>query len=190
MRPRHDTSTRRFRVLVVCSALTVFGALQHTVLRAQDIQAVGARLQAAGEKTKASVRNEQIAETDRPFVVLARWHKAKERILTRAVADGEITEAEADYLRVQIVKAEAAETAANPRKEGRASRVTAAQIIRSMDANDDGKIARSEATEELALFFDEYDLDENGVLDRAEAEAIAAYANRHQTVRPDGSPGE
>lgn len=174
-----STIRHHARIAMMCGLLSATVAMLDGDVCAQDIQAVSARLKAAGEKVKATVAAEKLNIKDSRFVVLARWHQAKEKILTRAVAAGEITETEADFLRIEIVKAEAAETATQP-GDAPAGRVTAAQVIEPMDKNGDGKISRSEASEDLKLFFEHYDLNKNGEIDRKEAEAIARYVNHEK----------
>ena len=59
--------------------------------------------------------------------------------------------------------------------------VTAEQIVSSMDTNGDGEISEDEASEDLNLFFEQYDEDDDGVIDAKEARALANYANSRQT---------
>jgi len=63
-------------------------------------------------------------------------------------------------------------------------KVTAKQIIASMDKNDDGKISKDEASEGLKPFFDPLDANKDGVIDLQEAQVIAGYSNNQQTTKP------
>lgn len=58
--------------------------------------------------------------------------------------------------------------------------VTANQIIDSMDVNDDGQIGKSEATEDLRLYFADYDKNSDGSIDAVEARDIADHVNRNR----------
>jgi len=55
--------------------------------------------------------------------------------------------------------------------------VTAEQIVAEMDSNGDSTISRSEASEDLTLFFENYDVDNDGVISLLEAEAMATFVN-------------
>ena len=78
------------------------------VTSAQDADAVGARLKAAGEKLRAAGEAGKFNSAEE---ALAKWHKIKEKIVTSAVAAGEISEEEADVIRLEVLKAELAERA-------------------------------------------------------------------------------
>ncbi|MAV37965.1 MAG: hypothetical protein CMJ59_21205 [Planctomycetaceae bacterium] len=73
-----------------------------------------------------------------------------------------------------------------------AQKVTAKQILTSMDANRDGKISKDEASEGLKPFFDGLDANKDGVIDLKEAQVIADFSNNQQTTKsakvPRGSP--
>lgn len=56
-------------------------------------------------------------------------------------------------------------------------KVTAKQVIASMDKNGDGKISKQEANEELKLFFSEVDANKDGFVDEKEGQAIADSVN-------------
>lgn len=61
--------------------------------------------------------------------------------------------------------------------------VTAQQIIASMDQNGDGKVSADEATDGVKSFFDNLDANNDGVLDRKEAQVIADYANNQRAAQ-------
>ena len=58
--------------------------------------------------------------------------------------------------------------------------VTAKQIISFMDKNRDGRITKNEASEDLKLFFAQYDANKDGAIDVKEAQVMADYANKAQ----------
>jgi len=58
--------------------------------------------------------------------------------------------------------------------------VTGSQIIASMDKNDDGRISKDEANEELKVFFAERDTNGDGLIDVKEAKPIAEYVNSNK----------
>ncbi|MGI9474398.1 MAG: EF-hand domain-containing protein [Rubripirellula sp.] len=61
--------------------------------------------------------------------------------------------------------------------------VVAKTFVESMDRNKDGAINKSEAPEDLRLFFEEYDGNADGKIDVSEAQAIADYLNKESGVR-------
>ena len=79
-----------------------------------------------------------------------------------------------------IAKYVNAETPAASQDKPAPGRVTAEQIINAMDKNDDGKISKSEASEQLKPYFAQFDTNQDGVIDAKEAEPIAKYANQQQ----------
>lgn len=56
-------------------------------------------------------------------------------------------------------------------------KTTAREIIASMDRNKDGKIGKDEASEELKLFFSDYDSNSDGFIDEKEGQAIAKFVS-------------
>ncbi len=170
----HNTRSR----MLINGLLCLIAAAPCGHALAGDIEAVSARLKAASAKSRASVEAEYANSKDKQLRILAQWHKAKERVLTKAVADGEISEKEADFLRVEIIKVESGGLAA-PAGES-TKLITAAQLVKSMDKNGDGRISRTEASEELKMFFEHYDLNKNGKIDEKEAAPIASYVNREK----------
>jgi ferric-dicitrate binding protein FerR (iron transport regulator)/Ca2+-binding EF-hand superfamily protein len=65
-------------------------------------------------------------------------------------------------------------------KKDSKNRITAKQVIASMDKNKDGKIAKREADAELKLFFDDFDSSKDGFIDEKEGRAIADEVNKRQ----------
>lgn len=59
----------------------------------------------------------------------------------------------------------------------KAGKVTAKQIIESMDNDDDGKISKDESSDGLKPFFENLDANNDGVIDLQEAQVIADYSN-------------
>ncbi|MEM6689097.1 MAG: hypothetical protein AAF664_06695 [Planctomycetota bacterium] len=57
------------------------------------------------------------------------------------------------------------------------SRLTGKTIVTSMDTDGDEMISRSEASDDLKMYFDSLDSDSNGKIDIGEAEVAAKYAN-------------
>lgn len=66
------------------------------------------------------------------------------------------------------------------RSSSEEGKVTAQSIITSMDKNADGKISKGEAREELGLFFDDIDENNDGFIDAAEGKAVAEFVNSNQ----------
>ena len=50
-----------------------------------------------------------------------------------------------------------------------------------MDADGDGRISKDEASEDLRLFFAQYDTNKDETIDLKEAHALAEYVDREQT---------
>jgi Ca2+-binding EF-hand superfamily protein len=57
-----------------------------------------------------------------------------------------------------------------------------------MDANRDGRITKNEASEDLKLFFAQYDANKDGAIDVKEAQALVKYANREQAGSSEPAP--
>jgi Ca2+-binding EF-hand superfamily protein len=143
----------------------------------KDVQAVGARLGAAGEKFRATVEE-----------AFAKWHETKERIINDAVARGEISREEAGMLRREIEKAEAAELAKAATGTPATERVTAKQILSNLDKNGDGKISKGEASKDLKPFFEQVDANNDGAIDVKEAQVMADYQNNQQAGSTEPAP--
>ena len=62
----------------------------------------------------------------------------------------------------------------------RAQKVTAKQVVASMDQDDDGKVSKEEAPEGLRPFFDQLDANGDGYIDVKEAQVIADFSNNGQ----------
>jgi len=86
----------------------------------------------------------------------------------------DLTEAEAMVEYTKKNNPQSQEEKADASKE---KKVTATQIIASMDKNKDGKISNDEANEELKPFFAESDSNGDGFIDEKEAEKIAEFVS-------------
>lgn len=177
---RHEMIASRplNRPLRLCIVFCAMFAISVGVTSAQDADAVGARLEAAGEKLRAAGEAGKFNSAEE---ALAEWHKIKERVITGAVAAGEVSEEEADVIRLEMVKAEAAERAKAAAGAPATGRVTAKQMLSYLDKNGDGKISRKEASEELKPFFEQIDANKDGAIDVKEAQVMADYQNSQQS---------
>jgi Ca2+-binding EF-hand superfamily protein len=122
--------------LMACVLLCAMVLLPVGVTYAQGVQAVGERLAAAGEKFRSAADAGKFNSAEKGLAALAKWHQIKEKIITSAVAKGEISEEEAGILRLEIVKAEAAEMA---------KALAGTSHFEQIDTNGDGFIDLKEA---------------------------------------------
>ncbi len=68
------------------------------------------------------------------------------------------------------------------------SKVTAKQLVDAMDTNGDSKISRAEASEDLILYFEDYDVNGDKVIDLLEAYAMAAFVNAQSSLSTSATP--
>ena len=102
------------------------------------------------------------------------------------VIDVKEAKAMVDYAKTQ--GAGATKPASPTRAAAASGPITAEQIISSMDKNDDGKISKDEASEDLKLFFEQYDANKDGAIDAKEAQAIVKYINNEQAGSTEPAP--
>ncbi len=88
--------------------------------------------------------------------------------------DGFIDTTEAQAM-VDYTKKE--QVAKKPATDGK---TTAKQVIDSMDKDNDGKISKREASEELKPFFGDTDANGDGFIDDKEAQSLADFVNKNQ----------
>ncbi len=107
--------------------------------------------------------------------------------------DAEEAQAIVDY----IAKGGASTETASPsstkmaaKPEASVNAVTAKQLVDAMDANGDSKISKGEASEDLILYFKNYDTNKDKMIDLNEAQAMATFVNQQSSVATPTAAGQ
>lgn len=97
-----------------------------------------------------------------------------------ALSTGEASQLSAHITEEQILVLAGRATRASDSRDAASGQITGAQIVASMDKNQNGTIEKTEANAQLKPYFDTQDTNGDGVIDKAEAQLIADYVNGQQ----------